>query len=423
MVDSPLVESPMLRVPIVQARPGMKLAFPVFRRNQPDTVLLRAGFELDQTSIDRMTDMMIGEIWIQYPQLEFIQRYISPAITHERVTLMKLMGDTMQRMHRESDPHLCYTQYKCALRSLIKTLRFDRAASIMVTSLQEAEAPIQRHSSDVCYLAVMMGLAMDAYLVNERQRLSSARAKDVQSLGLAGMFHDVGMLHLPPPVMERWERTADETDPAWREHVRLGYELVRRDLPAPASVAILHHHQRFDGSGFPDAQGEVSGGEGLSGHAIHVFARIIAAADAYDRLRFPAGADPQPAVKALNRLQSPEFAHRLDPYVLEGLLVVVPPYPPGAMVRLNSGEQAVVVQWHPDEPCRPTVQVIEEDLMRISSRELPAYDLKARPDLWITHIDDIDVEADNFYTTRGRQYGLVPDGLPRHPTSDSADAA
>ncbi|MCA9310921.1 MAG: HD domain-containing protein [Phycisphaerales bacterium] len=414
----------MLRVPIVQARPGMRLAFPVYRRNQPDTVLLRAGFELDQVTIDRLEDMKIAEIWIEYPGLEFIGRHISPAITHQRVTLMRLLGETIERMHLESTPHLAFNSYKSAMRSLVKTLRFDRSAAMMVNSLQEAEAPIQRHSSDVCYLALLMGLAMDSYLVMQRQRLNSARAKDVVNLGLAGMFHDIGMVQLPHTVVQRWESTGDEQDPAWRQHVRLGYELVREDLPAPASVAVLHHHQAFNGSGFPDAHGELSDDAGLAGEAIHVYARILAAADLYDRLRHPPGTAPVPAVRALSRLQQPGVADRLDPRILEGLLVVVPPYPPGAIVRLNNGDPCVVVQWHPDEPCRPTVQVLGEDLLRLGPAGYPRHELKARPDLWITHIDDECVEQDNFYTTRARQYGLVPEGLPRMPPdADSGKAA
>ena len=414
----------MLRVPIVQARPGMRLAFPVYRRNQPDTVLLRTGFELDQVSIDRLADMKIPELWIEYPGLEFIGRHISPAITHERVTLMRLLGETVERMRRESTPHVGFNAYKGAMRSLIRTLRFDRAAAMMVNSLQEAEAPIQRHSSDVCYLSLLMGLAMDSYLVSQRQRLNSARAKDVVSLGLAGMFHDIGMIQLPAPVVRRWETTGDDRDPAWRQHVRIGYELVREELPAPASVAILHHHQGFDGSGFPDAHGELSGEAGLAGDSIHVYARILAAADLYDRLRHPPDAPPVPTVRALSRLQQPGIVERLDPCILEGLLVVVPAYPPGTMVRLNSGDRGAVIQWHPDEPCRPTVQLMGEELMPGDGLEPARVHLKSRPDLWITHVDDECVEQDNFYTTRGRQYGLLPEGLPRLAgDGESAEAA
>ena len=398
----------MLRVQISQARPGMRLAFPVFRRNQPEMVLLRAGFELDQTTIDRLFDMKIGAIWIAYPGLEFISRYISPEVSHRRVQLMRLLGDATERLKRESGPYLDFAPFRHSLRSLIQTLRYDRTAALLVNTLQEAEGPLQRHSSEVCYLSLLIGIALDAYLVRQRQRLTSARAKDVLNLGLGGLFHDIGVTRMSDDVQRSWLNGRDENDPSWHDHVHLGYELVRKGLAPSAAVAILHHHQRYDGSGFPHEH-DLAGG--LRGEDIHVYARIVAAADVFDRIRYADVDQPLPTVTALKRIQSPDISGMLDPIIVEGLLLVVPAYPPGSLVRLSSGDRAVVTHWRPEEPCRPGVQLLAESL-DAGIEDLPRIELIDRPDLVITHVDDRLVKSDNFYATRARQYGLLPDGTP-----------
>ena len=81
----------------------------------------------------------------------------------------------------------------------------------------------------------------------------------------------------------------DETDEQWRKHVLVGFALVKGRLPATASAAVLHHHQRMDGSGFPERQRGFGPPTALRGEEIHIFSRIVAMADVFDRFRNPPG--------------------------------------------------------------------------------------------------------------------------------------
>jgi putative nucleotidyltransferase with HDIG domain len=91
---------------------------------------------------------------------------------------------------------------------------------------------------------------------------------EAEVVGLAGLLHDVGTLVEAP-------RT-DGADDAHRRHSLIGAQLVAPfDLRALVAPMIRHHHERLDGSGYPD---------GLRGDSIPVGARIISVADEYDRL-------------------------------------------------------------------------------------------------------------------------------------------
>ena len=128
---------------------------------------------------------------------------------------------------------------------------------------------------------------------------------------------------------------------------------MRGRLDPSASTVVLHHHQRFDGSGFAGSEYPVQRGED-----IHVYARIAAVADQFDRLRHPPGLPEQPAAFALQAMLQPALRRRFDPAVIGALLDVVPPYPPGATLRLSDGRLVEALDHHPSDPCRPVVQVV-----------------------------------------------------------------
>src|SRR5262249_3220971 len=150
-------------------------------------------------------------------------------------------------------------------------------------------------------------------------------------------------------VIEYWNRTLDETHEPWRAHVHIGYELVKDAIGPAAAAGVMHHHQKYDGSGFPWRKRLNAPDEPLAGSDIHVFARIIGVADIFDRLRNPPGASPNeaptPVVRVLKRLQEEPYVRWIDPMVFKALLAVVPAYLPGTMVTLSNGQHAVVTEW------------------------------------------------------------------------------
>ncbi len=98
----------------------------------------------------------------------------------------------------------------------------------------------------------------------------------LQVLTYAAELHDIGKLAIPDGVLKAPRRLTDAEWTVVQQHPRRGVEMVRHlDFLKPAQSAILHHHERLDGSGYPD---------GLAGDAIPLEARILAVIDAYDAM-------------------------------------------------------------------------------------------------------------------------------------------
>lgn len=387
----------MLRVPIHQALSGMRLALPIQDPHRA-TMLLCEGYVLDDALVRKLVELQIGDIWIHYPNTEQIKQFISPAVLNQQSRLIGMMADTFDQVHREAHAPIDFSCYRKTIQSLIEALVSEPTAASYIVEMGGAAANNLRHSSEVCFLSILMGLKLQGYLIQQRKRLRPKDARDVVALGIGAMLHDIGYVKLGPEVRERYERTRDESDLQWRKHVRYGHRMISGSIPPAAAGVVLHHHQHFDGSGFPISMGRDGRPRGLAGDSIHVFARIACVANHFDRLRRADDGTITPRVRVLNRMLTGPLTSRFDPVVLAVLPLVVPAYPPGSIVTLNSGQKAVVVAWHPEAPCQPTLQLTQMSGPRpsLADEVMPGFDLRHRTDLMVIESEGQRVQADNF---------------------------
>jgi HD-GYP domain-containing protein (c-di-GMP phosphodiesterase class II) len=414
----------MLRVSLLHARPGMVLALPVHHPRHADVVLLKAGAVLDAHCIPRLRELYVPEVWIQYPGLEDLIRFVDPQVLSAYRDLTTTVGVALDTAMVQSKVEMDFYVYKKAVMSVLDRLVESPQASVYVTQLIGADRPFVRHAGNVCVLSILMGLKLEFYLVRERAKLSPAAARDISGLGVGAMFHDIGMTRLDAETLARWNETSDESDPKWQEHTQIGFDAVKSDVDPAAAAVVLHHHQRFDGTGFPKRmpimEGQPAGTAikgakptAQKGSEIHVFARIVACADLFDRLHNPAnspGADipahPSiPAVRALRLMRQPPYCRWIDPVVFLALLNVAPAYPPGSIVKLNDGRTAAVVDWTNLDPCRPTVQIVDPANPQAPRGE--RIDLRTHHMLEVAAIDGEDVLADNFYPKTAHEFDLA----------------
>ncbi len=386
----------MLRVALYQARDGMIVAMPVLHPRRPEVVLLRPGAILDPHTIAKMRELGLREVWVRYPRLERLGEYLSPGIVQACAAVTGQIRRALDAVICDAHAKLDYYSYKRAVSGLLEKFCDRPKAAMFVQELGESSSPALRHASNVCLLSVLMGLKLDFYLVRERTRLPASSAKDVSNLGVGAMLHDIGMLRIPADVREHWERTQDDSDPVFREHPQIGYDLVHDQIEPSAAACILHHHQSFDGTGFPTRKDGLDAEVAPKGQDIHIFARIVAGADLFTRLRQAdnaQGASPIPTVRALKLIQRPEHARRLDPMILKAILNVVPAYAPGTIVMLSSGHECVVTRWFHEDPCRPIV----ETLVHHGRNDEPeVFDLRERTDLSVVRAEGAAVAEDNF---------------------------
>ncbi|WP_236254475.1 HD-GYP domain-containing protein [Mucisphaera calidilacus] len=372
----------------------MALALPVMNPKSPSRVLLKIGFELTAKIIQKLRDLQVRSIWVRYPSLDGIEDYINAEAAEVRTEVVNNIVDGFEELQTKSAARLPYEQYERSINKLIDQLIGNPRTAIFLGDLADTDDTLVRHASSVMYLALLMGLKLEGYIVHERRHVDPARAKEVINLAIGAMLHDIGMTELDDEVRENYEQTLDESDAAYQQHPALGYQMVRGKLEPTAATVVLNHHQRWDGSGF-------AGGNypALPGNRCHIFARIAAVADTFDTLRQPPNASKRPTVIALHQILSEPLASKFDPNVLETLVDVVPPYPPGNIVKLSNDQHVVVLDTNRFDPCRPKVQVMAdpEELGNPKNQSGEIFQLSDMPkSIYIAETEGIDVTRFNF---------------------------
>lgn len=98
---------------------------------------------------------------------------------------------------------------------------------------------------------------------------------DLDRLALAGILHDVGKIHMDPGILGKPGPLDESERDLMERHPELGFAMTRNRLDPKIAEAILYHHERFDGRGYPF---------GLAGDAIPILSRIVLVADAFDAM-------------------------------------------------------------------------------------------------------------------------------------------
>lgn len=140
-------------------------------------------------------------------------------------------------------------------------------------------------------------------------------AADLEDVRKAAALHDVGKIRVSDRILRKDGPLTIEERVMMEEHAVVGAWMVSAVGNADVIAAVRHHHEHWDGSGYPD---------GLAGSNIPLFARIIAVADAYDALNstrpYRAGCGRERAVEVLRA----EAGRQFDPQVVEAFLAGLP---------------------------------------------------------------------------------------------------
>jgi len=175
----------------------------------------------------------------------------------------------------------------------------ERTLSALVAAVETKDVYSRGHSERVALLCDLMAGSL------------ALGHQDTEDLRFAGMLHDIGKLAIPPRILRRTGPLSDADLASIATHPARGVEMVRDIEFLEGSIeAILHHHERMDGRGYP---------AGLRGNQIPLFARIIAVADAFDSLTTAhANRDARSVEDAVVELRRCAGPH-LDPAIVAAL--------------------------------------------------------------------------------------------------------
>lgn len=197
----------------------------------------------------------------------------------------------------------------------------------------------------------------------------------LERLGLCALFHDLGKLEIPKPILNKRGRLEDKEFAVLKTHpvhsARLILKLkARRDRKMKILMAPFEHHMRYNRSGYPQIR---------SNRGISLFGRILAIADVYDAMTSPRiyrtkTISPD---KALGYMLERSGTH-FDPVLLKVFINMMGAYPIGTLVKLDTREMGIVMgRSKGRDKTRPIVQLLETDAEN-EYRKGPVVDLSQR---------------------------------------------
>jgi HD-GYP domain-containing protein (c-di-GMP phosphodiesterase class II) len=350
-------------VSVDELRPGMRLRNAILRDKQ---IVLTRNKPLEEWQINSLRRHFPNlVVQISDPMLDEFVEFQDDSRNHEiSATVNRHMGRLMTKVRDILSTKTALegsdiTGLQRAVTEVMQYMMENPSTAAVLTSFGGAGEYLQGHVGNVFYISLLIGNTIRDYIFRERHRAALTEAACIRysmnltPLALGCLFHDIGMLPIEYLYQHANPLTDQERD-LIRNHPNVGVKMLPKGVDAVAKMVVRTHHENMDGTGYP---------EGIPGDSLHVFSRVIRAADALD-----AGTGrhvykrAKSAARVLWEMSHGPFKEHYDPPIVKILTALVQPFPIGAKIKLNCGRYGVVVRHNRKHPFRPTIIVAFDEL-------------------------------------------------------------
>ena len=250
---------------------------------------------------------------------------------------VSVASDVWDSAQTEGQPDA--TVARTVIDGLAQAVAQNRSALLALTTLKNYDNYTFTHMVNVSILTMAQarGLKIEGGLLRE--------------FGLAALMHDIGKVRTPLEILNKPDKLTPDEFTIMKRHTVDGAEMLRStpDIPTLAPVVAFEHHLRLDGSGYPD---------GAKRPTLNVATMLCGIADVYDAMRsqraYQQAFPTDRILEVLKRNDGKQF----DQHLVRRFVQLIGIYPVGNLVRLNTGEVAVVRTIHAPDPYRPQVRVL-----------------------------------------------------------------
>jgi HD-GYP domain-containing protein (c-di-GMP phosphodiesterase class II) len=314
-------------------------------------LLLNRGTVLQDSYILKIREMGYSGIYIddQYSRDILIDDIISDTLRANSVKAIKeihvgIAGKKANTIEKMDTIHLLVDEILSAVIS-------NKGLNVNLMDLKIFDDYTYYHSVNVGVLAVLVGTAMNM------------NRSVLHSLGVSAMMHDIGKVFIPKKILNKPGKLSNEEFELMKSHSERGFDYLhdRYAFTETTLEAILDHHERNDGTGYP---------HGKAGAEISRFGRIIAIADVFDALTsdrpYRSAMSPSAAIEFIMAGADTSF----DMNVLQAFLERINPYSPGTTIKLSNNSTGIVLKNHRGSSLRPVIRIIREQ-----GKEITPYDI------------------------------------------------
>ena len=228
---------------------------------------------------------------------------------------------------------------KLLVSDLVDSVVTNATALLWLTNLKERDEYTSQHSLNVCILTLVFGrhLGLSTEVLNR--------------VGVGALLHDIGKLRVPLNILNKPSTLTEQEFGIMKKHPIYGFDLLK-NKPGLHDISmdiIQHHHERMNGSGYPD---------GLTGEYISHYTKMVSIIDVYDAITSKrVYHDEATPYEALNILYQ-DSENKIDRELLEQFIKCVGIYPVGSVVELNTGDIGIVVATSDKHHLHPVLMLV-----------------------------------------------------------------
>ncbi len=227
------------------------------------------------------------------------------------------------------------------VENLVDSIVRNPEALQLVARLRESDESAYTHALQVAVLMVTFG-----------REIGFSR-DELEQLGQIGMLLDIGKMRVRAALLQKTDNLTSEEFDEIKRHVELGMEMISASGKVHPNVmnGVRQHHERLDGSGYPD---------GLKDKQIGTFGRMAGIVDCFSAMTslrpYADAISPYEAMRQLQHWSDRQFNSGLVQQFIQAIGI----FPVGTLVELSSGESAVVIEQHKAHRLKPKVLIVAD---------------------------------------------------------------
>lgn len=323
---------------------GMVIGKSLYDKNH--SLLLSKGSQIHEGYIQRIKDMGYQGVYIddEISSDIMIQDVINDEVRMKMIQTVKdicihsAVGTNAKKSEKDLiDKKLENT--KQLISNIVEQLLANKDTMVNLIDLKFFDDYTYFHSVNVAVLSVVIGVGI------------GMEKEDLYNLGLGAVLHDMGKIFIDKDVINKPGKLTPEEYEEIKKHSEYGYKYLKEtyQIPTASYVGVLHHHEKYDGTGYPT---------NISKESISLIGRIICIADVYDALT-----SNRPYRTALLPSEAMEYIMAngglmFDVNITKIFAKKVAPFPIGTYVKLSNGYTGIVFENYEEACMRPTIKII-----------------------------------------------------------------